>query len=183
MPTEIQIEDHFGLIGLVLRSQKSILAALHIEPDDAFQIGAVGLVRAIHKFNPAKGAFSTFACRLIREEIIKTICHYNAKCRQGYVVSLNAQVINGRWRSEYQELIDYGSPDPAETVLSEITLDEFSQQLTERERIVFDCLRSSISKREQLRRLSGLSERGMYLVLNRLKSKVRSHLDIKKAAL
>lgn len=61
--------DHIPLV-------KYVASKLRIKPDfmdDATQCGCIGLIRAIKKYNPAKGKFSTFAFLCIKHEIYQAM--------------------------------------------------------------------------------------------------------------
>lgn len=48
-----------------------------ISQDDIKQVAMIGLIKAVEKFNPNKGKFSTYACKVIKNEIINEIKRAN----------------------------------------------------------------------------------------------------------
>lgn len=70
-----QFEDHTGLVGFVAqRIYATAQPQGFWEIEDFFQEGCIGLMKALDKFDPAKGVkFSTFAGTCIRNEILMYI--------------------------------------------------------------------------------------------------------------
>jgi RNA polymerase sigma factor (sigma-70 family) len=64
---EIRAEDHLGLVAYVVRLQtpRHLLRERPINDMDEFQIGCIGLLGAIRRFDPAKGTFLAFARKTI----------------------------------------------------------------------------------------------------------------------
>lgn len=60
------VQRHLGLVGSVARR----FSGLGYEHDDLFQVGCIGLIKAVERFDPAYGVqFSTYAVPLILGEI------------------------------------------------------------------------------------------------------------------
>ena len=59
------VEANIGLVGYAIAQ----FGSYHLDCDDAFQVGTIGLIRAVMKHDQARGAFSTFAMRCIRNEL------------------------------------------------------------------------------------------------------------------
>lgn len=72
--TELQrrkVEENLGLVGLVIKERVHGIDQIGIfSYDDLFQIGTIGLCKAVQTDRPGKGAFSTYAYRLIYNEIM-----------------------------------------------------------------------------------------------------------------
>lgn len=66
VPSE-EIERHLGLVRLVLLD----IGHRELEDTDFFQDGCVGLWKAIQTYTPDRGAFSTWACKIIRNAIYR----------------------------------------------------------------------------------------------------------------
>lgn len=65
-----QVEENMGLVGKVIKDCVHSLGDMGIYTyDDLFQIGCIGLCKAAQKDRPGRGAFSTYAYTLIRNEI------------------------------------------------------------------------------------------------------------------
>ncbi len=61
------LEHKRGLVLAVVNRYKGNTPAR--DEDDLFQLGMIGLTRAVHTFDPAKGMFAPHATKLIRQEI------------------------------------------------------------------------------------------------------------------
>lgn len=69
-----QVEKNMGLIGKVIKDRVRNINKIGIYTyEDLFQIGSIGLCKAVATHNPQHGAFSTYAYILIRNEIFKAI--------------------------------------------------------------------------------------------------------------
>ena len=67
---EIKIEDHLGLVHFVCKKYSNAMEKHCVEYDDLFQIGCMGLMRAVEMFDKNKGCtFSTYAISNIRSYI------------------------------------------------------------------------------------------------------------------
>lgn len=71
---EIRIEDHLKLVRMVISKNhaggKFIMKKCGCEYDDIYQVGCIGLMKAIRDFNPSKGfKFTTYASVKINGEI------------------------------------------------------------------------------------------------------------------
>ena len=66
----ILVEENMGLVGKVIKDCLQNPSALGCYTyDDLFQIGCIGLCKAAQTDRPGRGAFSTYAYILIRNEI------------------------------------------------------------------------------------------------------------------
>jgi len=64
------VEENIGLVGKVIKDKVRGIKGIGIFTyEDLYQIGCVGLCKAAAAHTPGKGEFSTFAYRLIRNEI------------------------------------------------------------------------------------------------------------------
>ena len=72
--TELQqrkVEENLGLVGQVIKERVHGVGQIGIfSYDDLFQIGTIGLCKAVQTDRPGKGAFSTYAYRIIYNEIM-----------------------------------------------------------------------------------------------------------------
>lgn len=60
--------DNMGLVGEI--AKKYLSTNTHLEYDDVFQMGCIGLTRSLNSFNPSKGIkFTTYAYRSISNDI------------------------------------------------------------------------------------------------------------------
>jgi len=68
------IEANMGLVGRVIKDKVYGIRNIGIFTyDDLFQIGCVGLCKAADTYKPGKACFSTYAYRLIRNEIFDAL--------------------------------------------------------------------------------------------------------------
>jgi len=68
------IEENMGLVGQVIKDKVHDIRDIGVFTyDDIFQIGCIGLCTAADTFDPEKGRFSTYAYRLIRNEIFDAL--------------------------------------------------------------------------------------------------------------
>jgi RNA polymerase sigma factor (sigma-70 family) len=68
----IDIEKHFGLAHLVCKPYKS-QTGRSFSYEDLFQAACEGLLRAAKTYDPAKGAFSTYAIPLMRKYVRRLV--------------------------------------------------------------------------------------------------------------
>lgn len=84
--TELQqkkVEENMGLVGLVIREQIHNVNGIGIfSYDDLFQIGCIGLSKAVQTDRPGRGAFSTYAYRIILNEILSQLVYATARRRE-----------------------------------------------------------------------------------------------------
>lgn len=81
---QVQVEENMGLVGMVLRDY------IHNPPpeslytrEDLYQIGCIGLCKAVQTDRSGYGtAFSTYACRLIRNEIYDALEYATRRGRE-----------------------------------------------------------------------------------------------------
>ena len=68
------IADNMGLVGKVIKDKVRDVRRIGIfEYDDLFQIGCIGLIKAVDAYKPGKAQFSTYAYVCIRNEIFEAI--------------------------------------------------------------------------------------------------------------
>lgn len=79
----IKVEENMGLVGQVLKDcvHGSGSGAIY-SYDDLFQIGCIGLCKAVQTDKPGHGAFSTYAYVLIRNEIYTALEYATRRIRE-----------------------------------------------------------------------------------------------------
>lgn len=78
----IEIADHLNLVRLTINRFKYKPPA-GMDEDDLFQIGCMGLMKAIEKFDPSLNfKFSTFAVFRIRAELSRVLRYYKREKRR-----------------------------------------------------------------------------------------------------
>ncbi len=84
--TELQqkkVEENMGLVGLVIRERIHNINGIGIfSYDDLFQIGCIGLCKAVQTDRPGRGAFSTYAYRIIQNEILTQLAYATIRRRE-----------------------------------------------------------------------------------------------------
>lgn len=84
--TELQrrkVEENLGLVGLVIKERVHGIDQIGIfSYDDLFQIGTIGLCKAVQTDRPGRGAFSTYAYRLIYNEIMTQLDYATLRRRE-----------------------------------------------------------------------------------------------------
>lgn len=67
---KVRVEDHLGLARMV--AHQFISSNQQLEYDDIFQVGCIGLVKAVNRFDPDRNlAFSTYAMYTIKGEVMR----------------------------------------------------------------------------------------------------------------
>jgi RNA polymerase sigma factor (sigma-70 family) len=89
---EIRAEDHIKLVHHIAKRYESLMP--YAEYEDLVQTGCIGLVKAMKKYDPEKGKFSTYAGLLIEGELSKYLRDSNANNRKAniFAESLNTTV-------------------------------------------------------------------------------------------
>ena len=83
-------------------------------PDDLFQVGCIGLIKAIDNFDESQGVrFSTYACPMIIGELRRHLRDYNS-VRVPRSLRLGRKVVNSR---SQKRKVDCGSPMMSATSL------------------------------------------------------------------
>ena len=118
MNNTVMFENNKGLVWKVIKNMH-IYATKDMELDDYFQIGCMGLLKAIDTYDTTKGtAFSTYAYVSIRNELKSYFKNNNNSHNKinGETTSYNQQV---KGQDEHMEIID--------SVMDTKSLDGFNQ--------------------------------------------------------
>ena len=67
-----QIEKNMGLVYSIAKDFYSNMPGERLDFDDLVSDGKIALIRALRGWNPEKGAFSTYATAVIKNDLIKT---------------------------------------------------------------------------------------------------------------
>ena len=67
--TVVNVLDHTGLVGLVLKANPYLYSNHLMDYEDCFQEGMIALIEATESYNKELGAFSTYACDRIKWHI------------------------------------------------------------------------------------------------------------------
>lgn len=86
------VEENIGLISYAM---KKLPLYLFDSPEDAFQIGTIGLMKAARSFDPERNfLFSTYAIPCIVNELRMALRHINSWNKPGRTVSYDAPLPN-----------------------------------------------------------------------------------------
>lgn len=78
-----KVEENMGLVGQVIKERVHGIDQIGIfNYDDLFQIGCIGLCKAVQTDKPDRGAFSTYAYRLIYNEIMTKLDYATLRRRE-----------------------------------------------------------------------------------------------------
>ena len=111
------IEDNLVLINYALAK---IPLFLFDSREDAFQVGAIGLIKAAHSFDPQRNTrFATYAMPCIVNELLMTVRQINRTMPQGKTCSLDAPIgdLNGEVIS-LAELLPSEKPGPEDHLIA-----------------------------------------------------------------
>ena len=135
MNNTVMFENNKGLVWEVIKNMH-IYATKDMDLEDYYQIGCMGLLKAIDKFDSSKGtAFSTYAYITIKNELKSYFKNSNNSHNKinGETTSYNQQV---KGQDDHMEIIDsvvdFSSLDGFDRV-GRTTLAEALQTLTEEE--------------------------------------------------
>lgn len=177
----IDAEQYFPLIHKLVNQSRPILHALHIEYEDAFQIGAVGLVVAMREHKPEKGSFCNFAAFKIHNELVHYFRKLNMKKRKCKTVPID---------KEFTDNADMNTilPDPLsdlsfDNILTDFDVNILASKIHPRERKVLNLMYShNVKSRVEIMKRLGLSETAVYRRIQKLQKAALEILDIKKGS-
>ncbi len=76
-----------------------------IEYEELVSIGCIGLIDAIDRYNPARGAISTYAVHCVRSWILRELRRRRSLKRTGDVISLDAPLKQARGAGDRDKLV------------------------------------------------------------------------------
>ena len=149
MTKEKLVEDNMGLVGFVLAKYISMTADMGAYSyEDLYQVGCIGLWKAAKSYNPEISKFSTYACRLIRNEIYGEL----RKLRR---TTAEVRLEDLTFSEDYADVQLVDSADSVELqVESAIELDEMAELLS-----------SAYEK------ASGVTKKGIRIIMQRSQGK------------
>lgn len=126
---EINPEDYLYLIDMVLQKShyRSVLRAFCIEYEDAYQIGAVGLIRSAKAYRPEICTFPAFAVMRIKRELNHYFRHINRPLRRGRPLSLDVPLQSSKSFSLMDVIADTRSFSEFDKSLIEVMLDKLPE--------------------------------------------------------
>lgn len=179
------IESYFPLVGSIVSRLLPCIIALGIEYEDAFQIGCLGLTKALKAYDPAKGAFSTIATMAIEYELKDSFRYYNRKSRRGCNkhVSLDADILEG---SRDTHSMFHGSPDNVELkAITPIMMDVMASRFKGKRLAIFNLIRYQGATSSEVQKAFNLTNGALHCDLRSIRTTARElwfGLEKKKAA-
>lgn len=185
MNKEQMFNDNYKLIHTVIQ-QMGLYATKEADFDDYFQIGAFGLLKAIDTYDESKGAFSTMACKCIKNELGQHFKKRETLSNKANVTSVSYNIpFKGDEEVEVVNLFADENSMSAFGKIDSVDLHEAINTLNPREReffeaLYYDCvLGEEVRHRQYVTNKLGISV-GEYKSLDRaVRKKIASHFGIK----
>ncbi|MFD1953767.1 sigma-70 family RNA polymerase sigma factor [Paenibacillus thailandensis] len=175
-PDESRIEEHFHLVHFVLNKHKHLQS--RFEYEDLFQVGCIGLLDAIRRFDPSLGlAFSTYAVPCI----LGKINNYRRDNRPFKGSQATKKLSPKVLSLDYVMLQDEGRPVtlkdtiPVEDDTSQFDLQMFVESLDNREKQIVN-LRLNGMNQQSVSRQIGVTQVQISRMLKRISAKYQSYL-------
>lgn len=164
----VKPEEYLYLVNEVLKRShyRSVLKGMRIEYEDAYQIGAVGLIRAAKDYNPSICEFPAFAVMRIKRELNHHFRHLNRPNRRGHALSLNIPLSHDT-TDEFIDTLEDTSVDINST-LTNVMLDK----LTGPEKQLLQLLYYRDNRVQDAKRQMKLDGRKYYRILKSLKNQI-----------
>ena len=121
---------NYGIVFFVMRR-----LGIPAFDEDMFQIGSIGLLKAIDTFDASKGCFSTYAFRLVRNELLTEFRKSKKSVNATFSLDDNVDIGNGESVS-YAEMIPDGK-DYEENVVNLMLAQQIFERLGSREKHIF----------------------------------------------
>ncbi|WP_256970517.1 sigma-70 family RNA polymerase sigma factor [Caldicellulosiruptor bescii] len=84
--SQLLIVDNLKLVYHVANKFMPCPKGYYYEVDDLVSEGYIGLVVAAKNYDPAKGSFSTYACKVIESKIKRSLPKYELSCAISWTV-------------------------------------------------------------------------------------------------
>ena len=139
-------------LGLISYAMKKLPVYLFDNPEDAFQIGAIGLMKAVRSFDPAKGIlFSTYALPCITNELRMALRHINCWNSPGRTFSYDVPLPNADGDTlSLLDMLPSDDPPADERLMVHETLGEAISTLKRtKDPDAFEIIRMTVQNRRQ----------------------------------
>lgn len=180
MDDRINPEDYLYLIDEVLRVRKyrRLLAALHIEHDDAYQICAIGLIKAVTAYDPERGTFPAIAHLMIKTELFRYTRKFNSvQGKHGAALSLDVPLSSDTGVTYMDLIADTHTGSDYDNALLAVMVDELNSRLNTRERNILQCIYhhglDGPRERSMIRQKVSVSEKQFYTSIAKLRKAVQ----------
>lgn len=177
---QLWIEEHsdYAKEQIVLNNQGMIriaLKSLNLNPldEDLFSIGLIGLVKAVNTFNPNKGfAFSTYATRIIRNEILTTF--KKKRIIPAFSLDEPYNLDNGE-SVDFSEMIA-DNKRFEEEVIADMQTEQIFSSMSEREKKIITLSMQDKTQRE-IAKICGISQSYVLRIIKSIYKKWRKQND------
>lgn len=103
--------------------------------EDMFQIGSIGLLKAIDSFDASKGCFSTYAFRVVRNELLMEFRKSKRSVNAAFSLDDNVDIGNGESVSYAEMIAD--RKDYEENTVNSMLAQQIFDKLSSREQRIF----------------------------------------------
>ena len=170
-----EVEENMPLVSYVLQKY------YHTWNEDMFQIGCVGLIKAVKTFDPSKNvAKSTYYTKCIKNEIDSVNRRNNMKKRSGTTISLNIGIADNL---ELQDTLA-DSINIEEDLIKNETLSllyELLKELSERDKIIitlsFGLFNNEKKTQEEIAKIVGINQASISRCVKRILIRLRGKIN------
>lgn len=127
---EQMILTNYGIVFFVMRRLE-----IPAFDEDMFQIGSIGLLKAIYSFDASKGCFSTYAFRVVRNELLKEFRKSKKSVNVAFSLDDNVDIGNGESVSYAEMIADRN--DYEENTVNSMLAQQIFERLGSREKHIF----------------------------------------------
>lgn len=177
-------EEYLYLVDAVLRMPKyrRLLAAFRVEYDDAYQIGSIGLLKAVKAYDPERGTFQTIAMTKIISELLMQVRKLNALQRKNDLLaqSLNRKLTYDTSATYLDLVADDSTNTLYDDVLLAIRVDNLAAQLGPRERRILQAFTAGMDvlrNRKEIYQRLGISKHQFFWSLQKIQVAARQILN------
>lgn len=127
---EQMILTNYGIVFFVMRRLD-----IPLFDEDMFQIGSIGLLKAIDTFDASKGCFFTYAFRLLRNELLMEFRKNKKSVNAAFSLDDNVDIGNGESVSYAEMIAD--RKDYEENTVNSMLAQQIFEELSPREQRIF----------------------------------------------
>lgn len=135
--------------------------------EDMFQIGSIGLLKAIDTFDASKGCFSTYAFRLVRNELLMAFRKSKRSVMAAFSLDDNADIGSGE-SVPYAEMIADGK-DYEENAVNFMLAQQIFEMLGSREKHIFTMFFVENRTQSEISKALGISQPHVSRIISSIK--------------
>jgi RNA polymerase sporulation-specific sigma factor len=135
--------------------------------EDMFQIGSIGLLKAIDTFDASKGCFSTYAFRLVRNELLMAFRKSKRSVMAAFSLDDNADIGSGE-SVPYAEMIADGK-DYEENAVNFMLAQQIFEMLGSREKHIFTMFFVENRTQSEISKALGISQPHVSRIISSMK--------------